>query len=66
MKLHQPKKKRLAMRPKGSFTSIVHLLSTIKNNSDKLTDLCDSLKKSGFIHKDTTTVHFKKVFSGKE
>jgi hypothetical protein len=35
-------------------------------NSDKLTDLCDSLKKSGFIHKDTTTVHFKKVFSGKE
>ncbi len=33
---------------------------------DSLTDLCDSLKKSGFIHKDTTTVNFKKVFSGKE
>ncbi|HKM94487.1 MAG TPA: DUF6617 family protein [Prolixibacteraceae bacterium] len=35
-------------------------------NSEKLTDLCDSLKKSGFIHKDTTTINFKKVFSGKE
>lgn len=35
-------------------------------NSDKLTDLCDSLKKSAFIHKDTTTSNFKKAFSGKE
>ncbi len=34
--------------------------------SDNLTDLCDSLKKSGFIHRDTSTVNFKKVFSGKE
>jgi len=35
-------------------------------NSDKLTDLCDSLRKSGFIHANTKTVNFKKVFSGKE
>ena len=35
-------------------------------SSDKLTDLCDSLKKSGFIHIDTKTVNFKKAFSGKE
>lgn len=35
-------------------------------NSDKLNDLCDSFKKSGFIDKSTTATNFKKVFSGKE
>jgi len=35
-------------------------------NPDKLTDLCDSLKKLGFIHKNTTPGAFKKVFSGKQ
>ncbi len=35
-------------------------------NSDKLTDLCDSLKKSGFIHPKTRTINFKKAFSGKK
>jgi len=35
-------------------------------NSDKLNDLCDSLKKLGFIDKSTTAANFKKVFSGKE
>lgn len=33
---------------------------------DKLTDLCDSLKKNGFISKDTSLANFKKVFSGNE
>ncbi|AHW62292.1 hypothetical protein FH5T_19155 [Draconibacterium orientale] len=35
-------------------------------NSDKLNDLCDSLKKSGFIDSTTTAANFKKIFSGRE
>lgn len=38
----------------------------LATNSDNLTDLFDSLKKNGFISKDTTLHNFKKVFSGKE
>lgn len=33
-------------------------------NPDNLNDLCDSLKKHGFIDQKTTTSNFKKVFSG--
>ena len=33
---------------------------------EKLTDLCNSLKKNNFIAQDTTAANFKKVFSGKE
>jgi hypothetical protein len=35
-------------------------------NSDKLNDLCDSLKKFGFIDSTTTATNFKKIFSGRE
>lgn len=31
---------------------------------DKLTDLCDSLRKGEFIHQDTKATDFKKIFSG--
>jgi hypothetical protein len=33
-------------------------------NPDKLTDLCDSLRKGNFIHQDTKATDFKKLFSG--
>lgn len=35
-------------------------------NPDKLTYMCDSLKKNNFIAQDTNLATFKKVFSGKE
>lgn len=57
----EPKTKIVEEISLKSFTYIYY-----HKKSDNLTDLCDSLKKSGFIHKDTTTVNFKKVFSGKE
>lgn len=38
----------------------------LAKNSDKLVDLCDSLKKNNFISKDTTVSNFKRVFSNTE
>lgn len=56
-------------QPEPEITEVSLKSFTYKDfhkNSDKLNDLCDSLKKSGFIDKSTTAPNFKKVFSGKE
>ena len=48
----------------NSFHSFTY--KQYNTNPDKLTDLCDSLKKSKFISKETSASNFKKVFSGYE
>jgi hypothetical protein len=48
----------------NSFHSFTY--KQLPTNPDKLTDLCDSLKKNNFISKDTKVSSFKKVFSGDE
>jgi len=47
-----------------SFNSFTY--KKLSKNSESLNDLCDSLKKNKMIADDTTTIYFKKVFSGKE
>jgi len=42
------------------------LYNQLNKSPDKINDLCDSLKKNKFIHKDTSLPNFKKVFSGSE
>jgi hypothetical protein len=47
-----------------SFNSFTY--KKLSKNAESLNDLCDSLKKNKLIADDTTTINFKKVFSGKE
>lgn len=56
---------------KKKFEPTVNLFNSftflgLAKNSDKLVDLCDSLKKNNFISKDTTVSNFKRVFSNTE
>lgn len=59
----------IKIQPEPEITEVSQKSFTYKDfhkNSDKLNDLCDCLKKSGFIDKSTTATNFKKIFSGKE
>ena len=47
-----------------SFNSFT--FKKLSKNAESLNDLCNSLKKNNFIADDTSTINFKKVFSGKE
>jgi len=47
-----------------SFNSFTY--KKLSKNAESLNDLCDCLKKNKLIADDTSTINFKKVFSGKE
>lgn len=57
-------KKDITVLPKQTFNSFTYI--HLSNAPDKITNLCDSLKKLQFIAEDTSLNCFKKVFSGKE
>jgi hypothetical protein len=59
-----PKQMAVSTTKKVSLTSFTYI--KLDKNPDNLNDLCDSLKKNGFINQKTTVTNFKKVFSGKE
>lgn len=56
----------VALEPEGSYGIHSFTYKQYHTAPDKLKDLCDSLKKHGFIDQDTTVPNFKKVFSGEE
>lgn len=56
----------VAQEPEGSYGTHSFTYKQYHTSPDKLKDLCDSLKKNGFIDQNTTVPNFKKVFSGQE
>ena len=59
-----PSKKQVLQQTVNLFHSFTY--KQFIKHPDKLTDLCDSLKKNDFICKETQLSNFKKVFSGDE
>ncbi len=63
-KVNTPKQKDTSTTKKVSLASFTYI--KLDTNPDNLNDLCDNLKKNGFIHHKTKVTNFKKVFSGKK
>lgn len=64
--VESPEQAVIVMEPKLKYETFSFTYKQLKTDPDKLTDLCDSLRKGNFISTDTTTANFRKVFSGKE
>lgn len=60
----EPTKKSQPEPTVNSFHSFTY--KQFSTSPDKLTDLCDSLKKNNFISKETQLSNFRKIFSGDE
>ncbi len=60
----KPVKKPLPEPTVNSFHSFTY--RQFSTSPDKLTDICDSLKKNNFISKETQLSNFRKIFSGDE
>lgn len=60
--VQEPKKIKQSPEPGKKYESFRY--KQFNKHPDKLTDLCDSLRKGKFIHQDTKATDFKKIFSG--
>jgi hypothetical protein len=62
--IEKPFKKPVFRPTVNSFNSFTYI--ELAKNPDKLTDLCDSLKKHIFISQETNVPNFKRIFSNSE